>query len=133
MWDRREFMAATAMSGVAMTAGVPSQALAAPAATFVADRRFIASRAFAARTNGQVAWIEGDVTEVFNQLDLLWRSEKVAVSGLTEYGAFFCLERLGMDRGLRTAFREDHRSKHDGDPALLVHWMLAPKPARDVA
>jgi len=126
MWDRREFMAATAMSGVAMTA---ASAFEAPPGIVVADWRFSASRAFAAH-GAHVEWIEGDVTDVYNRLDLLWRREKIAVTGLTEYGAFFCLERLAMDRGLRTAFREDLSSR---EPALLVHWVLAPKPARGFA
>ncbi|HEY1961951.1 MAG TPA: hypothetical protein VGG69_06005 [Rhizomicrobium sp.] len=31
------------------------------------------------------------------------------MAGLTEYGAFFCLERLGFDHGLRVIFRGEHR------------------------
>ncbi|MEJ0024857.1 MAG: hypothetical protein WDN01_02415 [Rhizomicrobium sp.] len=127
LWDRRDVLAAGgAIAGLAVVAAeagpVPSSGIA------VADRRFAASRAFAAtaaRGGRYVAWIEGDVTNAYNELDLLWRREKIAVSGLTAYGAFFCLERLAMDRGLRVAFKREHPGA-----SLLISWAIAPRPGR---
>jgi hypothetical protein len=162
-WDRRDFMA---MSGGALSALTALAAHSRPAhatpspLVIVADMRIPASRAFAAeaaRSGGRIAWIDGDVTDLwYGELDLRWRSDKVAVAGLTEYGAFFCLERLAMDRGLRTAFKCEHRREGAGwaaqvarvalsargphrlalpmqqrgaagRPPLLISWVLAPK------
>jgi hypothetical protein len=85
-----------------------------------------ASRDFAAhgaREGDRIAWIEGDITELwYEELDVRWRDEKAAVSGLTEYGAFFCLERLAMDRGLRVAFKGEHRRNGAG----LLHDVAGP-------
>ncbi|MEI9887688.1 MAG: hypothetical protein WDN08_14530 [Rhizomicrobium sp.] len=108
--------------GVAVGTGVAKAASLLLSSIIVADTRFAASRAFAAGA-ARIAWIDGDVTVVYNELDLLWRREKVTVSGLTAYGAFFCLERLAMDRGLRVAFKREHR----GAP-VLISWAIASKP-----
>jgi hypothetical protein len=94
------------------------------APTVVADTRFAASRAFSAeagRSGSRIAWIDGDITNLwYDELDLLWRREPAVIAGLTAYGAFFCLERLGMDRGLRLVFKRQHQGS-------LFRWMLAPK------
>ena len=103
-------------------------ALAAPSALpfqlIVADERHAASRAFAAeaaRSGGRIAWTRGDVTRLwYDELDLLWRKEKVVVGGLTEYPAFFCLERLAMDRGLRVAFKGEHRRLASGAASHVI-------------
>jgi hypothetical protein len=93
----------------------------------VADTRIAASREFAAQAahnSERVAWIEGDVTKLwYEELDARWRDEKTAVTGLTEFGVFFCLERLAMDRGLRVAFKGSHRR----DGSRLLHDIHAPK------
>ena len=131
LWHRRDFLIASGATmgswpGLAAAAGAARRA-GPPARLIVADTRFAESRAFAAeaaRSGQRVAWIAGDITDLwYEDLDLRWRSEKVTVSGLTEYGAFFCLERLGMDRGLRVAFKREQ-------PPSLVGWVIAPKPAR---
>ena len=136
LWHRRDFLIASgaamgSLPGLTAAAGaalaLPSAA--SPARLIVADTRFAESRAFAAeaaRSGQRIAWIEGDVTDLwYEELDLRWRSERVTVSGLTEYGAFFCLERLGMDRGMRVAF------KREQSPSLLG-WVIASKPARRI-
>ncbi len=127
-WDRRGFMVAAgaAMGGLAVaTSG--AVAIPAPASrVIVADTRFAASRAFAAAAGGgRIAWIDGDVTDLYGELDLLWRREKVAVCGFTAYGAFFCLERLAMDRDLRVISKQEHRG---GAAPPLISWAIAPKP-----
>lgn len=131
LWDRREVMMAgsAAVGGIAMSQDITG-ALAATSdknCLIVADTRIAASHDFAAQAvqNGErVAWIEGDVTKLwYEKLDARWRDEKIAVTGLTEYGAFFCLERLAMDRGLRVAFKGSHRRAG----SQLLHDIRAPK------
>ena len=128
LWRRRDVLAAGAAIGSLAAGAAAASAEPSPSSRIVvADTRFAASRNFAAEgaLNGQtVAWITGDVTDIYNVLDLLWRREKVAVTGLTAYGAFFCLERLAMDRGLRVTSRREHRGE-----TLLIAWTIAPKRA----
>jgi hypothetical protein len=111
----------------ALAAGTAAAAPFSAAGMIVADRRIAASGAFAteaARSGGRIAWIDGDITDLwYDDLDPLWRREKSIVSGLTEYGAFFCLERLAMDRGLRVAFRGEHRRE---GTASLLHTITGP-------
>ena len=123
-WDRRAFLVA---AGVA-TGSLSALALgtgAAQAATTVlslhkviVDTRFAESRDFAAealRAGQRITWIDRDVTSLwYDDLDLRWRDDKAAIAGLTEYGAFFCLERLAIDRGLRTVFKGEHRLMDSG-------------------
>jgi len=118
-----------AIGGIAMNQDVTG-ALAATAnknCLLVADTRIAASRDFAAQAmpNGErIAWIEGDITRLwYEELDARWHDEKIAVAALTEYGPFFCLERLAMDRGLRVAFKGSHRR----DGAKLHHVIDGPK------
>ncbi|MEI9989137.1 MAG: hypothetical protein WDM86_03780 [Rhizomicrobium sp.] len=136
MWDRRDFLLATgaAMGSLAAT-GTATAAPVSTAGIVVADRRIAASRAFAAGGR-RVVWIDGDVTDFwYDELDLLWRREQVALAGLTAHGAFFCLERLGMDRGLRVAFKEELPPANRDEPQRPVRWLLAPKrrPSGDFA
>ena len=83
--------------------------------------------------------IDGDVTRLWcDELDLRWRDEKPVLAGLTEYGAFFYLERLAMDRGLRLAFKGEHRVAESGaashaiwgDDAVVARDALAPLSGR---
>ena len=117
------------MGGIAMSQDITS-ALATTTdenCLVVADTRIAASRDFAAQAmhhSERVAWIEGDITGLwYEELDARWRDEKTAVTGLTEYCVFFCLERLAMDRGLRVAFKGSHRR----DGSRLLHDIHAPK------
>lgn len=131
-------MAAGAATGSGLTAGragvraglVPILS----SCMIVADARFAASRAFAADAGSRrIVWIDGDITDFwYGELDLLWRREKVALAGLTAYSAFFCLERLGFDRGLRVAFRQNLLPANSEEPQLPIKWILAPKPGRPV-
>jgi hypothetical protein len=131
LWDRRGFVAgagaaigaclvsetATTLAGTALASGM-----------IVADSRFAASRDFAveaARTGGRIVWIDGDITDLwYDELDLLWRRERNALSGMTEYGAFFCLERLALDRGLRVVFKGEHRNSASG---IVMHTIAGPE------
>ena len=131
LWDRRDVMMAggAAVGGIAMSQDVTGALAAAPMKNclLVADKRITASHAFAAQAmlnSERVALIEGDITRLwYEELDTRWRDEKIAVAGLTEYGPFFCLERLAMDRGLMVAFKGSHRR----DGAQLLHEIRGPK------
>ena len=122
-WRRRDVLVGAAPGGLVLGSGALATPMRAVSGLVVADARFAASRAFAdeaGRKGQRVAWIAGDVTDIYNDLDLLWRREKIAVAGFTAYGAFFCLERLAMDRGLRVTARREHR-----DETLLISWTIA--------
>jgi len=102
----------------------------------VADTRFPESHAFAAearRTGNRVAWITGDITDLwYSELDLLWRKKKAPIAGLTAYSAFFCLERLAWDRGMRMTFKEELRCAGSAEPSSLYRWVIAPKAQRRI-
>jgi hypothetical protein len=131
LWDRRDVMIAggAAIGGIALSQDVTGARAATPDTNclIVADARIATSRDFAAQAvhhSERIAWIEGDITKLwYEELDARWRDKKIAVTGLTEYGVFFCLERLAMDRGLRVAFRGSHRR----DRSRLLHDIHAPE------
>jgi hypothetical protein len=64
----------------------------------------------------------GDVTPVFEELDLLWRKHPVGVAGLTQYGPMFVLEQLARERGMRVVLRVEHRARPGG---TLAHEVSA--------
>jgi hypothetical protein len=77
------------------------------------DGELAAGRAFgeeAARRGASVYAIQkGDVTDFwFNDLDLRWRDQPVAIAGMTKHGPLFIFEQLARDRGLRVVFRAEH-------------------------
>jgi hypothetical protein len=128
MASRREFLqvgvAALALPISARAASKPSaSALAgesAPAKLYkvIYDERHASSRAFAAevaRLGAPVHAIKGDITDLwFRDLDARWKKQPVAIAGLTEHGALFCLERLSWDHGMRVIYRADHTYRADG-------------------
>lgn len=86
------------------------------------DDRFAESRRFGAevaRLGGAVRGFGGDVTNLwYEELDLRWRKEPVAVAGMTRHGPLFCLERLAWDVGMRVVYRAEHRPVNDDDWTL---------------
>ncbi len=140
MINRREIMA----SGLALTmlgrrsaaqAGTSGQESAAGAVpVFIADARFAQARA-AARTaaarGAAIRFTNGDITPVYEYLDLALRETTFAISGLTSQNALFVLERLGWDRGLRTRVRIG--SGREGDWAAALISILDGAPAASLA
>ena len=134
--------AAGGLSGLVAGAASAAPATALPFRLIVADRRFPASLAFAAeaaRSGARIGLIDGDITRLwYDELDLRWRDDKAVLAGLTGYGAFFYLERLALDRGLRLAFKGEHRLtvsgavSHaiSGDDAVAARDALAPVSGR---
>lgn len=128
MASRREFLQ---VAGVALALPISARAGSKPASAALAgetapaqlykviyDERHASSRAFAAevaRLGAPVHAIQGDITELwFRDLDARWKKQPVAIAGLTEHGALFCLERLSWDHGMRVVYRADHTYRADG-------------------
>jgi len=138
MTNRREFLqiglAATALPAASGLFSAPADAsVAAPTSAIplykvVFDDRFAEGKAFgdvAARLGvGFHAMQGGDVTDFwYHDLDLAWRAGPKPIAGFTRHGPLFVLERLGWDRGLRVAFRGEHRSLGDG---VIEHRLSGP-------
>lgn len=137
MASRREFLqvgiAALALP-ISARAALSSQASseAAPDATplykVIFDERFAESAVFGAeaqRLGLPVYSIRGDITDLwFHDLDAQWKKSSVAIAGLTAHGAFFCLEQLAWDHGMRVVFRGDHRILPDRS---IEHAFTGPK------
>jgi hypothetical protein len=88
------------------------------------DRRYAEGHAFArevARFRVPTHELQyGDITEVYDELDVLWRKEQVAIAGLTQFGPLFVLERLARERDMRVALRVEHQVRADGTLAHIV-------------
>ncbi|HEY5565777.1 MAG TPA: hypothetical protein VIM81_00845 [Gammaproteobacteria bacterium] len=106
-----------ARTSVASVSSADSQANWLPVPYFVADERFGAAHEAshaAAGSGAAIMTFPGDVTALYESLDLAWRSARFAVSGMTTTAALFVLERLAWERGLRTAYRGVHRPTSEG-------------------
>lgn len=100
----------------------------------IVDDRYAEGRQFA-ETLGEIgvpaeALNDGDVTRAYLALDALWRNRPVAIAGLTQFGPMLVLERLGGERGLRMAFRAEHRVSPDG---MLAHALSGAPETLDIA
>lgn len=136
MTNRREFLQA----GVVATAlplamgGIfrPEEAAAAaglaniPLYKAVFDERYAEGRTFGSQVGryGVAAQViaNGDISGFFEELDVLWRKQPLAVAGLTQWGPMFVLERLGRERGLHVALKVEHRVEQ----GALRHVMSGP-------
>jgi hypothetical protein len=92
------------------------------------DARYRAGRAFAARAQAlgaSLQRIDGDITDFwYIDLDLRWKQGPVAIAGLTDTSALFCLEQLAWGAGrLRVVYRADHRRHLDG---TVTHRLPTP-------
>jgi hypothetical protein len=133
MPNRREFLqTSAALSAVAMNGLLLREAAAMRAVrnfaglhTVVYDDRYAEAREFAAFSAEQSVAIRaldaGDVTRLYEEFDLLWRSRPLAIGGITQFGPMLVLEQLGSERGLRTALRVEHRP----------HVVLAAEPTQE--
>jgi hypothetical protein len=137
MANRREFIQAciAASSVPATTAFAWSPAVTGTSSSnffrTIFDERFPESVAFGLEMDrrGECARsIRGDITQLwFNDIDVQWKKEPVAIAGLTSFGPLFCLERWGWDAGLRVIFRAEHsighghvQHKFSGPPDVLT-------------
>lgn len=136
MINRRDVIASglavslLARSSAASIAGAAPAAGTATVQRFVADVRFPEARAAARAAGNRGAAIQSlaeDVTPLYESLAAAWRSAPFALAGLTTKNAFFVIERLAWERGLRTVYRgihlrdADDRFRHEllGSPAWV--------------
>lgn len=104
----------------------------------VVDARFAQAEPFTAEMRQRgvevLSFRAGDVTRVwFDRLDRWWRTEAVAIAGLTAHGPLFVLETCAADHGMRVLHREQRAQAvamtttgGTSQPALY-EWVLAPK------
>lgn len=145
MTNRRDILqAAAALPAVVGTARVAAHAnsdtelrLALHAALI--DERYAESRRLGARIAARGTPVlrvpSGDVTEVWlRHIDPVWRSNPVAVVGLTTRPVLFCLEQLAIACRLRVVFHAEHDLHADGatDHSLLRGAQSAGVSARDL-
>ena len=143
MTNRREFLrTGAAVSVLAVPGLVPHEPRAAAAARTgsllahrtIYDERYAECRAFAtaARAFGAaVRSVErGDITDIYDELDVAWRATRAAIAGTTQFGPMFVIERLANERGMRAVLRAEHRPTADG---MISHAISAPAPTLTLA
>ena len=142
MANRRQIIqGGLTFSAVAMTGPVPWRlVMAAPEGqlpvldSFVADLRFAESVAAAStmRARGvEVEEVSGDMTQLWiNRYSRQWRQQPMTLAGVTGRDAFFVLETLAPDFGMRVV----HKAVVTGAVALpghaaveLVSWIIVPR------
>lgn len=100
----------------------------------VFDARYAQGHAFANAMAGfgvpAFGLEHGDITELFEEVDPLWRRTRAALAGTTQYGPLFVLERLAHERGLHVALRVEHVARDDG---TLAHVMAGPAETLETA
>lgn len=134
MTNRREFLqTGAAMSVLAMHGLVPRRAGAAAAARTAAslphrtiyDERYPECRAFAAAAAAFGANVQslkrGDVTALYDELDVAWRGAPTSTAGTTQFGPMLVLERLAAERGMRLVLRVEHRPSADGTLSHVIN------------
>lgn len=143
MTSRRQFLqTSAAISALAVHGLVPRNAEAVRAARraglvphrAIYDDRYAECREFAATAaafGAPARSLEhGDVTQLYDELDVAWRTAPASVAGTTQFGPMFVLERLAAERRMRLVLRVEHRPNGDG---TLRHVMAAAPSAADLA
>jgi hypothetical protein len=133
MTNRREFLrTGAAVSALAMNGfvvrGAPAaggERATAPLYKAIYDNRYAESLRFAAYISEYGVSVRGiangDVTDLwYDELDLLWRKQPVAIAGSTQLGPLFVLETLAAERGMRVALRVEH---HPRPNATIAHFI----------
>jgi hypothetical protein len=144
MPNRREFLqtgAAVSAVGVGALVARDAGALGAMAESAVGlhaaivDDRYALAADFAAALGGHGVPVhtldDGDVTRFWRaELEPLWRTRRVAVAGLTQFGPMFAVALLAAERGLRTVLRVEHRAAGDDalahvatGPVAVLDWL----------
>jgi hypothetical protein len=151
MTNRREFLQATAISGLPVITGLPVVAGAAEFAgaprvnpplnlhSVLVDKRHSEARSVGVRLATAGATVhavpDGDITQVWlSHIGPAWRHRPVAVAGLTARPALFCLEQLALASGLRVVFHAEHVMHPGGktEHSILRGAQAAHLSARDL-
>lgn len=135
MTSRREVLqCGLALPGLSLAAiSLPLPAAAAGAAEtlrlerFVYDVRFAESAAMgehAARSGIAPAPIADDLMRIwYDDLDLHWRQQPMALAGITMAEALFVLETFALDRDMRVVYRGEHSVVEQG---RMAHQLAGP-------
>jgi hypothetical protein len=123
MANRRQFIAGVAAASAAaapLAAAAPARAGEARPYRFIVDTRFAEARAAAALSVAPVERLaDGDVTGFWSrELEPLWRTRPVVISGVTTAETLACLELLASRCRARVTARQDRGG--------LTHWTIAP-------
>jgi hypothetical protein len=129
MPSRREFLqksaivSAIAANGAIARAGAVAGTPAVTLGRVIYDDRYAEGRRFAAVVGAHGVPTRtldgGDITRFwYDELEALWAREPMGVTGFTQFGPMFVVERLATERGLRMALRVEHRTAADG---TLLH------------
>jgi hypothetical protein len=131
MASRREILHSALVASALPLAGTLSSAWAESRRHFhcvVYDSRIEASVTFSRKLlelGSTIHPISGDMTDLwYGTLYNRWRTDPVAIAGLTAHGPLFCLERLGWEHGLRLTFRAEHTERPGG---LREHSLSGPQ------
>jgi len=120
MTTRREFLQGAAASALPVIAaassrgGAPASAPAGRAVRAVLiDARHAEARGIGARLARSGVSVQaipaGDITNIWlDRIAPVWKHEPIAIAGLTERPALFCLEQLAWSFNLRVAFHGEH-------------------------
>jgi hypothetical protein len=140
MTNRRDFLHAAALTagGLTLTPALRAadvrQSLNLHAVLI--DGRHAPARTFGARLAAYDATLvleiaDGDITQLWlQQIGPAWRQRPVALAGLTDRSALFCLEQLGAISGVRVVFHAEHIILPDGG---TEHQVLRGANAADLA
>ncbi len=121
MTSRREFLQTAAVSAVPVVAGAagivdavrPRASARTAVRAVVIDERRAEARSFGTRLSADgvalYATPDGDITQIWlRRIGPAWRQRPIAIAGLTERPALFCLEQLALSCGLRVVFHGEH-------------------------
>jgi hypothetical protein len=100
-------------------AGAATASAALPLHLVIHDEQIPESVAFAQAAAAHGARIagfaHGDATGIwYDDIDLAWRKQPVAIAGLTRHGPLFIFEQMARERGLRVVVRAEHSTRADG-------------------
>ncbi len=125
--NRREFLEAAAVSAVPAIAGasrrtdgpLENTCLSVALPTVLIDPRYREARSvgarLAARGASMLALPDGDITQVWlRHIGPEWKTQPLAVAGLTGRAALFCLEQFALNCGLRVVFHAEHVVHREG-------------------
>ena len=120
MTTRREFLQAAAITSLPALGGAAIVDAAGTSASgpsvvqaVLVDERHAAARAAGARLAERGVKVHalprGDITHVWlHHIGPMWQRQPIAVAGLTEAPAMFCLEQFAFASGLRVVFHGEH-------------------------
>jgi hypothetical protein len=131
MIHRRGFLQSALAAAVLPSLSVPAaNAGTMPLYKVIYDGRFPAGLAFAMQirqTGAPLCEVQGNVAQLWSE-DLYgrWRKSAAPIAGLTDHHAWFLLDMMARDAGMRTVYRADHQTLPDGRAHHRLFGLHAP-------